>query len=331
MIPTLVIVADDARQRNALKDVGQSCGFEVRHCLPSRQFNDTCLLPSPDLWLIDVEDELALLERIGFDQPVLVGIMAAPAFNDRGAYLGWKRVVSKKLMKLLSNDMPILTQQVDHRRSAYSVRSRPELPPRVLPDVWKVIILAGSMGGLEAIKAFMDKIPPDLPLSFLVTQHIDPYMQNQLPRILSRHNEWVIENIVLRETSIKPGVAYVIPTVQQVGFDAHGTIHLQEGQWPDHYQPSIREVMQRASPVFKHQLLTIVFSGMGDDGSKAAAVQVAAGGKIWAQTAESCASSSQPDQMRLTGHVSFSASPEGLAEQLLTECRQQNRETSREY
>lgn len=298
--------------------------------MPSRQFNDSFLLPSPDLWLLDVEDELALLEVIGFDQPVLMGIMAAPAFNDRSAYLSWKRVVSKKLMKLLSNDMPILTQQVD-TRSAYSVRSRPAQPPRILPEVWRVIILAGSMGGLEAIKAFLDKVPSDLPVSFLVTQHIDPYMQPQLPRILGRHNAWPVENILTQETPIKRGVAYVIPTVQQVGFDAAGSIHLQEGQWPDHYQPSIREVMLRASQVFKHQLLTIVFSGMGDDGSKAAAAQVAAGGKIWAQTAESCASASQPDQMRLTGYVSFSATPEGLAEHLVRECRLQNRETSREY
>ena len=299
--------------------------------MPSRQFNDSFLLPSPDLWLLDVEDELALLEVIGFDQPVLMGIMAAPAFNDRTAYLSWKRVVSKKLMKLLSNDMPILTQQVDHRRSAYSARSRPDQPPRVLQEVWRVIILAGSMGGLEAIKAFLDKVPHDLPVSFLVTQHIDPYMQPQLPRILGRHNEWQVENILSQETPIKRGVAYVIPTVQQVSFDAEGLIHLQEGQWPDHYQPSIREVMLRASQVFKHQLLTIVFSGMGDDGSKAAAAQVAVGGKIWAQTADSCASASQPDQMRLTGYVSFSATPEGLAEHLVRECRLQNRETSREY
>lgn len=329
MIPTLIIVADDARQRNALKDVGQSCGFEVRHCLPSRQFNESYLIPSPDLWLIDVDDELPLLEVIGFDQPILMGIMASPAFNDRAAYLGWKRTVSKKLMKLLSNDVPILTQQVDPHRAAYSVRSREQLP-KVLPDLWRVVILAGSMGGLEAIKAFLDKVPADLPVSFLLTQHIDPYMQSQLPRILSRHNEWPIENIQQQETVIRTGVAYVIPTVQQVGFDAQGVIHLQEGQWPDHYQPSIREVMQRASPVFRQQLLTIVFSGMGDDGSKAAATQVAAGGKIWAQTAESCASSSQPDQMRNTGYVSFSATPEGLAEQLIRECVQ-SRETSREY
>lgn len=329
MIPTLIIVADDARQRNALKDVGQSCGFEVRHCLPSRQFNESYLIPSPDLWLIDVDDELPLLEVIGFDQPILMGIMASPAFNDRAAYLGWKRTVSKKLMKLLSNDVPILTQQVDPHRAAYSVRSREQLP-KVLPDLWRVVILAGSMGGLEAIKAFLDKVPADLPVSFLLTQHIDPYMQSQLPRILSRHNEWPIENIQQQETVIRTGVAYVIPTVQQVGFDAQGVIHLQEGQWPDHYQPSIREVMQRASPVFRQQLLTIVFSGMGDDGSKAAATQVAAGGKIWAQTSESCASSSQPDQMRNTGYVSFSATPEGLAEQLIRECVQ-SRETSREY
>lgn len=330
MIPSLIIIADDARQRHALKDVGLSCGFEVKHCLASRQFGEQYLTPSPDLWLIDVEDELSLLEVVGFDQPILMGIMAAPAFNDRAAYLQWKKVVSKKLMKLLSNQIPILINQVDHKRSAYSVRSRPDELPKILPELWKVVVLAGSMGGLEAIKAFLDKVPADLPVSFLVTQHIDPYMQNQLPRILGRHNEWPIEVIMRQHTQIKAGMIYVIPVVQQVSFDTAGMIHLEQGSWPDQYQPSIREVMHRASQVFKHQLLTIVFSGMGDDGSKSAAIQVATGGKIWAQNAESCASSSQPDQMRNTGYVSFSANPEQLAEQLIKECVK-SRETSREF
>ena len=67
MIPKLIIIADDARQRHALSDVAQFCGFEILHCLASRQFGETHFEQQPDLWIIDVEDEDDLLEQIGFD------------------------------------------------------------------------------------------------------------------------------------------------------------------------------------------------------------------------------------------------------------------------
>ena len=80
-------------------------------------------------------------------------------------------------------------------------------------------------------------------------------------------------------------------------------------------------MMYRASQMFGQQLLTIVFSGMGDDGRQAAEHQRRQGGIIWAQTTDSCACSSQPDQMRKTGYVSFNANPSGLAAHLIHEYR----------
>ena len=324
MIPTIIIVADDARQRHALTDVIQSCGFELLHCMASRQLIVGDIQQQPDLWIIDVEDEDDLLESIGFDQPFLVGIVTAPSFTDKVLYNRWKQVVSRKLLKLLNNNVPILNSQ------AASYLTKGLLSPSdTLPNVWRVVLLAASMGGLEAVKAFLDKLPADLPITFLLAQHINPHMQVQLPRILCRHNQWVCELIDRTNTSLEQGKVYIIPASQQINFDTEGNVQLHQEAWPGAYQPSITEVMRRASSTFRQQLLTIVFSGMGDDGSHSAAYQIACGGKIWAQTAESCASSSQPDQMRVTGQVSFNDSPEGLANQLIIEY-QQSMEKSRE-
>ncbi len=323
MIPKLIIIADDARQRHALSDVAQFCGFEILHCLASRQFGETHFEQQPDLWIIDVENEDDLLELIGFDQPFLIGIVEAPSFTDQLMYKRWKQVISRKLLKLLTNDTPILNHQ------AVSLFTKGLIAPsEVLPDLWRVVILAASMGGLEAVKAFLDKLPTDLPITFLLVQHINPHMQVQLPRILGRHNQWGFEPLDHPDIEISQGKIYIVPATQQINFAADGKIQLQPEAWPGSYQPSITEVMRRASNVFRQQLLTIVFSGMGDDGSQSASHQVACGGKIWAQTAESCTSTSQPDEMRATGQVCFNGCPEELANQLINEYQQDGEKVS---
>jgi chemosensory pili system protein ChpB (putative protein-glutamate methylesterase) len=329
MKSTLIIIADDIRQRHALKDVGQSYGFEVIHCLSSKQLDTAIAALTPSLWLIDVEEEHDLLEHIGFDQPILMGLLNAPAFNQRPQYLSWKKKIGVKLLNVLGQPQQPNNATQHTALSGYSQQSPSS---KIIPDVWRVVLLAGSMGGVESIKAFLDSLPSDLPFCFLLVQHIDPYMQQRLPHILSRHNQWQVEMISHQHTVLKKGVVYVVPATQQIHFDLDGTVLLNpsEDAWPGCYQPSIHEVMYRASRIFKQQLLTIVFSGMGDDGSQAAAYHVNHGGLIWAQTALSCASSSQPDQMRATGHVSFNDTPLGLAAQLIYEY-EHNREKVYEY
>lgn len=326
MIPKLIIIADDARQRHALSDVSQACGVETLHCLAGRQFNAAIAQQQPDLWIIDVENEDDILELIGFDQPVLIGMPIAPAFTDQLMYKRWKQSISRKLIKLLGEQLPHLMADEDGLRL---VSAGDKGANKLLPDVWRVVMLAASMGGLEAVKAFLDQLPVDLPVAFLLVQHIDPYMQSQLPRILSRHNQWNFEMLNRTGIALNMGKVYIVPAAQQISFAKTGHIVLESQNWPGMYQPSITEVMRRASPIFRQQLLTIVFSGMGDDGSHSAAQQIACGGLIWAQLGESCASASQPDQMRATGHVSFNATPEGLAQQLVAEY-QQSKEYSKE-
>lgn len=328
MIPKLIIIADDARQRHALTDVSQACGFEIMHCMASRQFDATIAQQQPDLWIIDVENEDDLLELIGFDQPMLMGMTAAPAFTEQILYKRWKQAISRKLLTLLSDKVPILNNAAA-LNAALAGNAKQILSARLLPAAWRVVLLAASMGGLEAVKAFLDKVSPDLPVIFLLVQHIDPYMQSQLPRILSRHNHWTFEMLNRAEMSLDMGKVYIVPAQHQINFDRQGRVVMQTDSWPGAYQPSITTMMHRASTVFRNQLLTIVFSGMGDDGSHSAAYQVNCGGKIWAQTSESCASASQPDQMRATGQVCFNETPEGLAQQLALEYRQ-SRENSNE-
>lgn len=307
-VPRLFIVADRPLQRIALAEMIQSCGYDIVENLPPDRLQAVHLHSQPDLWLLDVVDQEAVLERIGFDAPVMFGIDAAPQLTDRQAYGRWMRVLSRKLIKLLGHPPPSLSDDEE----ALSVESEPDEQPS-----WQyVCVLAASMGGPNAVKAFLDALPSDLPVAFLYVQHIDPYMQELLPRILVRQNSWRSRLIKDEPALLTAGEILIVPATRMLSMDAKGLLTPLETRWPGQYQPSINEVLLRASQAFTDRLLTIVFSGMGDDGSQAAEQVTQQRGLIWAQTAASCDCASQPDAMRATGQVTFNGSPETLAQKL---------------
>ena len=309
-VPRLFIVADRPLQRIALAEMIQSCGFDIVDNLPPDRLQALHFTTNPDLWLLDVVHQDSISERIGFDAPVMFGIDAAPQLTDRQAYGKWMRVLSRKLIKLLGHPPPLLLCDDQPESTIVVVEEQPS---------WQyVCVLAASMGGPNAVKAFLDALPSDLdlPVAFLYVQHIDPYMQELLPRILVRQNNWRSRLIKDEPVLLTAGEILIVPATRMLSMDAKGLLTPLDTRWPGQYQPSINEVLLRASQAFSDRLLTIVFSGMGEDGIQAAQQVTQQHGLIWAQTAISCDCSSQPDAMRATGQVTFNGSPEMLAQKL---------------
>ena len=309
-VPRLFIIADRPLQRIALAEMIQSCGFDIVDNLPPDRLQALHFTTNPDLWLLDVVDQESILERIGFDAPVMFGIDAAPQLTDRQAYGKWMRVLSRKLIKLLGHPPPLLLCDDQPESTIVVIEAQPS---------WQyVCVLAASMGGPNAVKAFLDALPSDLdlPVAFLYVQHIDPYMQELLPRILVRQNNWRSRLIKDEPVLLTAGEILIVPATRMLSMDAKGLLTPLDTRWPGQYQPSINEVLLRASQAFSDRLLTIVFSGMGEDGIQAAQQVTQQHGLIWAQTAISCDCSSQPDAMRATGQVTFNGSPEMLAQKL---------------
>jgi len=195
-----------------------------------------------------------------------------------------------------------------------------------------VCVLAASMGGPEAVKRFLDAVPMDAPVTFVLVQHIDANMQAVLPRILGRHNVWHFKtekdfatNPAQPSLYLQRGHVLIVPALRQIRFGTQGEVYADEHiqsdplvyePWPGIYRPSIDEVMRRAAVAFGTRLITIVFSGMGDDGSAAILEVNQREGQVWAQTADSCVCASQPDSVRAAGHVEFNGTPEALARYL---------------
>jgi chemosensory pili system protein ChpB (putative protein-glutamate methylesterase) len=356
--PRLMIVADNPMQRVAIAEAVELSGFDVLHNIHSSRLKSEHCALLPNLWLLDVEEESAILDLLGDDAPLMMGITQAPSPVEKKAYAKWVKSLSLKLIKILGDAAPLLkTEDEDFvegkdvvATQLSSLQSEPVVTVLVdnknkvyvtgivQPNWQYVCILAASTGGPEAIKCFLDNLPVTVPVALVLVQHIDPNMQAVLPRILGRHNEWKFDTeknfsiptnddgtLIHPNLQLMKGHVLIVPALRQIDFGNCGEVfaHQSESQdpiryepWPSQYKPSINDVMRRAAGSFGSRLITIIFSGMGDDGSAAVSTVQETRGIIWAQTSDSCVCSSQPDSVRASGQVSFNGSPEVLAEHL---------------
>jgi len=186
-----------------------------------------------------------------------------------------------------------------------------EQPPKEL-NVW---VLGASLGGPQAVRQFLSAISPDLPVTFILAQHIGASHINLLAEQLNRVTPF---NVVPGRNGHKLRHHEVIltPADKQLSLTDDGFIALKPSPPAAVYSPSIDLVMTEVARQYGKKAGTIIFSGMGDDGARGCEAIAEHGGVVWAQDIASCVVSSMPDQARKTGKVSYSANPEELAKHL---------------
>jgi len=327
MSARIAVVADTSLQRHLLQQALAGNGYEVvLNSDPGRLDEASLASCEADLWLIDLaqmEDTPLLDELIEACQvPVLFGQGQAPERHSEH-YPRWERRLIGKLKRLVGDPTaavgPTLAALLDaEQRSGRlplpaPLRDNPLEPGQAPRQVW---LLAASLGGPEAVKAFLDALPAGLPVAFIYAQHIDPAFESALPKAVGRHSQWPVLPARQGEP-LRCGEVVVAPIRHELGFAEDGAQLIADRPWPEPYSPSIDQLMLNLARQFGKRCGVIAFSGMGSDGTAAAAYLLRQGGEIWTQRANSCACSSMPDSLREAGYSQFSGTPQELAEALV--------------
>jgi len=182
--------------------------------------------------------------------------------------------------------------------------------PEQSTNVW---VLGASIGGPEAVKIFLSKIPEELPVAFVLAQHLGdgfiPLLAAQLDNLSCFTVKEGIDGDIL-----KHGEVVIVSVEQRMALDSKGKIKFLKENWAGHYKPSIDSVIEDVTNYYQKQSGVIIFSGMGNDGALACQkFSQQYEGKVWAQSSDTCVVSSMPDSVRQANLVSFSGSPEALA------------------
>ncbi|HSC84424.1 MAG TPA: chemotaxis protein CheB [Pseudomonas sp.] len=323
----IAVIADTSLQRHVLQQALSGSGYQVvLNSDPARLDEETLAACEADLWLVDLaqsEDSPLvdnLLERS--NAPVLFGEGHAPERHSEN-YPRWERSLFGKLKRLIGDPAQAVGPSLEALLAEAQRPGRLELPlalastPLVAGEPAKQVwLLAASLGGPAAVKAFLDALPGGLPVGFIYAQHIDAAFETALPQAVGRHSQWHV-NPARHGDALRCGEVVVAPISHELGFAESGAMQIAERGWPEPYSPSIDQMMLNLAQQFGAQCGVIAFSGMGSDGSAAAAYVRRQGGLIWTQRGDSCASPSMPDSLREGGYSAFSGDPRELAEALV--------------
>lgn len=286
----LGVISSDPLIRKGLNDFAERFGFRLKiSCSPE-------LIESGDIER-DEQIDCWLVDEAAFEAP------------SQG-FEGFLESVSSPVifgLKPFSNDAEVLQREcygllkklVQH---VYSVEQTEGF------DVW---VLGASLGGPDAVKAFLDALPQDIPATFLYAQHLDEVGSKALIDVIGRDAALTVAALD-GVTLLQPGTVYKIPVDSSVEFVA-GTCFKTDLPWTGNYRPSIEELLRKVSHAFGQRANVIYFSGMGEDGALIAKDMSRRGSRVWAQSAQSCVSSAMPESVISQRICERIASPTDLA------------------
>ncbi len=152
-------------------------------------------------------------------------------------------------------------------------------------DVFDVIAIGASTGGIHALAPLLAAIPPDFDIPILVTQHLPgtftDYFAQQLAGLARRPVDVARDSLRIQRGRliVAPGDAHirVVPTSEGAA------TRLDRGPSLSGCTPSVDPMFDSVAQVYGARALAIVLSGMGRDGARGAANIRAAGGIVAVQ------------------------------------------------
>ena len=297
------VVADSEERLNLLLDVVRERGgfLLAQQFISSESNNWGKISDDVDAWIIDIDfdsEESAavdeLLDDIA-DVPILFCDGHIPEVKS-SEYSAWKRRLLQKMTEF-SGSISLLNDEDSDEQ------------------VKRVWVLAGSLGGPEAVKEFLDALPQDLDVAFIYAQHNQNDFDKVLADVLARDSHY-ISYVSQHGDVLKKSNVALFPVGRETTVLSNGTVSISDQPWAGMFTPSINFVVGNVARVYGEQSGVIIFSGMGDDGMSSCRIMKQCGGQVWAQDSSSCVCDSMPNAARSTNSVTYSGTPIQMAKRL---------------
>ncbi|WP_395684227.1 chemotaxis protein CheB [Dokdonella sp.] len=191
-------------------------------------------------------------------------------------------------------------------------------PDSVKAKIQAVWVLGASVGGPESVREFLSEFPRDYPALFLLAQHLGDEFVDMMAKQLGRATQMTVRTPAHGER-VAHGEIIIVPNSHRLQVDPMGVVLLEKNTSEAAYRPSIDRVIEDVANRYGEQAGAIVFSGMSDDAVAGCRHLVEKGGKVYAQSPESCVVSTMVDGVKEAGLVSFEGTPKELAAKLMAE------------
>ena len=155
----------------------------------------------------------------------------------------------------------------------------------------KLVVIGSSSGGIEALRAVIEGLPPDFPAAVVIAQHLDPRRPSHLQQILQGRTPLAVRTID-GTMPLESGAIHVVPANNDVSITDHSvTVEVGTSRRP---KPSIDSLMATAAKAFGENLIAVILTGEGSDGAEGARQVKDAGGTVLIQDPRTASHPSMP-------------------------------------
>jgi two-component system chemotaxis response regulator CheB len=154
----------------------------------------------------------------------------------------------------------------------------------------RAVLIGTSTGGPVALKTVLPKLPSTFDVPILIVQHMPPKYTDSLARRLDQLSDLdVVE--ATEGAEVKGGTMMIAPGGRHIKLQRRGhrvIVRLTDDPPENGCRPAIDYLFRSAASVFDGNVLGIIMTGMGRDGTLGCAEIKAQGGHVFAQHQDGC-------------------------------------------
>ena len=188
----------------------------------------------------------------------------------------------------------------------------PKIPSE---NLFPVVGVGASAGGLEAFKQLLRAIPEKSGLAYILVQHLDPFHESILAEILQKVTNIPVSEIT-DNVKVVPDHIYIIPS-NKILVATDGILKLDQRPPKPQKNMPIDIFFSSLAEIHREHAIGIVLSGTGMDGTQGLKAIKDNGGLTFAQELESAAYDGMPFSAISSNSVDFILTPDKIPEKLL--------------
>jgi two-component system chemotaxis response regulator CheB len=341
----VLVVDDSAVVRQALSQILGHAGMVVQTAGDPIIAQGKMKAELPDVVVLDIEmprmDGLTFLQKIMVEHPLPVVVCSGLAGPGTEVALhaleeGAVEVIPKPRLGLKGFLEDSAREIINSVRAAGEARVRPRVrlplvrklatdavvpkrPERVIRETThKVVVVGASTGGTEALREFLEAMPPDAP-GIAIVQHMPEVFTMQFAKRLAQTCRIEVkeaesdDRLVSGRALIAPGNHHLV--VRRSG--ALYFVDVVDGPPVSLHRPSVNVLFRSAAQAAGQNAVGVILTGMGDDGADGMAELHAAGARCIAQDEATCVVFGMPKEAIARGGVDEVLPLQRIAPQVL--------------
>lgn len=172
----------------------------------------------------------------------------------------------------------------------YPKEKRPSLSPMedvpIEPSHTKIVAIAASTGGPNALSVILSKMPKNFPCPIVIAQHISEGFADGMVEWLQPLTALKIQ-IARPEMPLMPGEIFISPSELNMKISPNHRVILEKRKPYEFFKPSCDSLLISAVEVFGRGCIGVILTGMSTDGAEGMARIKKAGGATIAQDEKS--------------------------------------------